>query len=121
MPTSGDITKALLVRLPEQFPCRCWRRNVMAAMLPGTPPRFVRSSALPGEADITGILRLPSGVGLRVEIEVKAGRDSQSEAQRVFERMITAHGGIYLIARDVEQTLAELRRIVDALSKTATN
>jgi hypothetical protein len=61
---------------------------------------------LPGEADIDGIV---GPHGRRLAIEVKAGRDKQSEAQRSFQKMIESHGGIYIIARDVEGALAELR------------
>ena len=111
-PTAHDITNGLLFELPRRFPMRAWRRNVFAAKIPdphGGPARFVRSTQLPGEADITGILDI-SGIGCRVEIEVKAAKDSLRPAQKVFGDMIQRHGGIYIVARDVKATLAEVER-----------
>lgn len=102
--TTRAITATLLCEIPLRFHARVWRRNVIAAKI---GDRFIRSG-LPGEADIDGILG-PYGIWL--SIEVKAGKDRQSEAQRTFQRMIEAHGGIYLIARDVESTLASLAEL----------
>ena len=47
-------------------------------------------------------------MGLRLEVEVKAGHDRHSEAQKAFQEMIEKHGGIYLVARSVEQCLKDL-------------
>ena len=104
MPSANDITRLLLLELPRRYPCRCWRRNSFAAKIGN---RFIRSSQLPGEADITGILNI-NGVGIRLEVEVKCGRDSLRPAQIVFGRMIESCGGIYIVARDVESALNEI-------------
>ena len=59
--------------------------------IPGTTKR--------GTADIMGVVR-----GRAVSIEVKIGRDRQSEAQRIVERDVNNAGGVYYIARDFEST-----------------
>lgn len=64
----------------------------------------VVSVNLPGAADITGILR----GGRRLEVEVKSATGRQSGKQRAFERMVTAMGGVYLVARTVEEVRVQL-------------
>ena len=54
---------------------------------PSTSPR--------GSADISAII-----AGRAVKIEVKIGRDRQSEYQRQYQRDVEAAGGVYYIARD---------------------
>jgi hypothetical protein len=100
---AGNITALLLIEIPERFPgCRVWRQNVVAAKAGN---RFVRAG-LPGMADISGIAP-PSGA--RIEIEVKAGRDTMSESQEDWRKMIIETGGIHIIARDVESALTQLK------------
>ncbi len=99
--TSGQITSRLLLELPKRFPCRAWRQNTGAAV--GASGRMIRFGVR-GQADITGIIDV-SGCGVRLEIEVKAGRDQPSEQQVNFGAMIERMGGIYVLARDVEGAL----------------
>ena len=122
--SANELTRAILLRLPREFPCRVWRRNtgsgygieavrraarlMVAGKLQAAagvlntirPIKFGQK----GEADITGILNV-EGRGIRLEIEVKAGDDRLSNGQKSFKRMIEAHGGIYVEARSVEQTI----------------
>jgi hypothetical protein len=109
--SANDLTKLLLLEIPVRLaPARAWRRNVLAAKIPdghGGPGRFVRSTQLPGEADITGVLDI-NGVGVRLEVEVKAGSDRIRPAQQVFGDMIRSMGGIYCVAHDVERAIAEI-------------
>lgn len=56
-----------------------------------------------GSADISAIIN-----GRAVRIEVKAGADRQSEAQKIYERNVVAAGGIYLVARTEQQITHEL-------------
>jgi len=51
-----------------------------------------------GSADISATIK-----GLTVMIEVKWGRDRQSEAQKVYQAKIEKAGGIYLIIRKFEE------------------
>lgn len=50
-----------------------------------------------GTADISATIR-----GRSVKIEVKIGRDRQSEAQKRYQASIEAAGGIYYIARNID-------------------
>lgn len=52
----------------------------------------------PGEADLWGIL--PGGI--HVEIEVKSPDGKQSDDQRRWESQVTRAGGIYVLARSVQ-------------------
>ena len=106
--SANGITAALLIRIPEQFPnVRVWRSNVLVAR---AGDRIVRAG-LTGQADISGI---GGPRGVRLEIEVKAGKDRISPAQENFCAMIRRHGGIYILARDIEQALVELKTQMEA-------
>jgi len=60
---------------------------------------------IPGQADISGIIK---PLGCRLEIEVKRPGGRQSEAQKNFQRMITDHGGLYLLCNgDIEGQVIE--------------
>lgn len=50
-----------------------------------------------GTADISATIR-----GRSVKIEVKIGRDRQSDAQKRYQASIEAAGGIYYIARNID-------------------
>ena len=64
-------------------------------------------AGVPGCADIFGIL--PNG-GRHLWIEVKAAGDKMREQQLNFRDMIREAGGIYLVARGVEETLMDLEK-----------
>lgn len=100
--TANEITARLLLEINKEFPVRVRRRNVGAAVTAGRLVKFGH----PGEADITGIAK-PGGVC--IEIEVKAARDRLRPEQASFLRMIRDHGGIALVARNVEETKLALR------------
>ena len=57
-----------------------------------------------GAADLTGIL----ADGRRLEIEVKSATGQQREAQRAWQRMILSKGGVYILARSVDEALRQL-------------
>lgn len=124
MSEANNITAALLIQIPARFPgIRVWRQNTGA----GVPLMQVRKcieflrlgnikaaiSALSytnrfgviGGGDVSGLM---APMGRRLEIEVKAGRDKQSEEQRAYQGMILGLGGAYLLCRDVEVCLDEL-------------
>lgn len=107
--SANEITAQLLIRIPEQFPgVRVWRNNRVKAMAKGRggTMRMV-SAGVDGQGDISGIA---GPHGRRVEIEVKAGKDQLSLVQIHFGHMIRKLGGIYLVARQVDETLAELEK-----------
>jgi hypothetical protein len=107
---ANELTNRLLLEIPKRFPARVWRANVLAAMAHG---RFVRAGQ-PGQGDISGIIMI-AGVGVRLEIEIKTGSDKQKKKQKCFGEMIIKHGGIYLVARDFDQTMLDVECEVGAL------
>lgn len=100
--TEAHIQHAILAAWGAHPRLRFWRQNTGAAMVKGRMVRF----GTPGCADILGLIA-PSGRFLAIECKTATGR--QSEEQRSFERMITTFGGLYVLARslqDVDQALA---------------
>lgn len=59
--------------------------------------QWIPSSGTRGTADISATI-----AGKSIKIEVKHGRDKQSEAQRRYQADVERSGGIYYIARDFE-------------------
>jgi hypothetical protein len=89
-----------------------WRQNTGVAVYRDRrgKKRYVKYG-FPGAADITGIL--PDGK--RLEVECKVPGNSPSPQQRAFAAMIRAHGGVYVLAyelEDLQVALAELRYII---------
>ena len=65
---------------------------------------------LEGSADILGVMYLEKlNIGQLICIEVKTGKGAQSEAQKRFEKVITERGGIYVVARSVDDALKILK------------
>lgn len=58
---------------------------------------WTKGTGTPGSADISATIR-----GRSVKIEVKIGKDRQSEAQMRYQESIEKAGGIYIIARDFD-------------------
>jgi len=83
----NDILRAFGT-LPQ---LRIWRANVGVARIGDRIVRF----GVPGQADLTGILR----DGRRLEIEVKSPTGRQTPDQQAFGRMIERFNGIYILAR----------------------
>lgn len=107
---ANKLTAELLIEIPKRFSyVRLWRNNRVDAMVPGRggKPRRVQAG-IDGQADLSGIARILAQ-GIRVEIEVKAGKDQQSAEQKAFQRMIESHGGIYIVARGLADCVVALR------------
>jgi len=98
-----SLVAAILNRFGSRPGVRLWRANVLVAR--DHTGRVVRAGVT-GQADISGILA-PSGV--RIEIECKSPTGKQSHAQRIWGDMIRKHGGIYVVARSVEDVEEALR------------
>ncbi len=60
--------------------------------------RWIPGSMQPGSADISATIN-----GRSVKIEVKVGRDQQSQAQREYQRQIERAGGVYVITRNFDE------------------
>lgn len=94
--TEAQIQRDILATFGSRPDLRIWRANVLVAR---TQDGRVVRAGMPGQADLSG-LRMPTGQ--RIEIEVKAQRGRQTEEQKRWQAMIEAHGGLYVLARSVE-------------------
>jgi hypothetical protein len=133
--TSNDLTNALLVTLPDHFPGRFWRSNVgmaygydavqqairlLRAKQSGSAlqvlvqSRPITFGGLPGLPDIDGIIGI-RGIGCRVGVEVKAGKDRQRDTQKTCQEVYERYGAIYVLARDVEGCIRDLHAATDRL------
>lgn len=74
---------------------RIWRQNTGKAMLKGRMVQF----GVPGQADLSGIIA-PNG--RRLEIEVKSATGRVRPQQKAFGAMIEKMGGVFVVARTVE-------------------
>lgn len=101
-----ELVRTLILKLSATGICRVWAQNCGVAFRGEAAVRY----GIIGGGDISGILR----DGRRLEIEVKTGRGKQTEQQKNFEAMILAHNGVYIVARDVDETI---RSVLDGYSK----
>lgn len=94
--SESDLVQAILLEFGSRPDLRIWRANVLVAQ--DKNGRVIRAG-IKGQADISGIMR-PSG--RRIEIECKSPHGRQSEEQRRWQRMIEWAGGLYILARRIE-------------------
>jgi len=92
--TERQVLNAILRKFGTRPDMRLWRANAGAARI---GRRFIRFG-VPGQADLSGILR----DGRRLEIEVKSPTGRQTPDQRAFQALIERFGGVYVLARAVE-------------------
>lgn len=97
------LVKQIILAISALDVGRFWEQPTGAAYRNGVLIRY----GLVGCADISGLLR----GGCRVEIEVKTGNAKQSEGQIFFESMIHMMGGIYFVARSVDDALSSLQSL----------
>lgn len=59
--------------------------------------QYIPTTGTKGSADISSVIN-----GRAIKIEIKYGKDRQSDAQKAYEQSITSAGGIYLIVRTMD-------------------
>ena len=101
--TEKEIQGDILSEFGGKPYVRLWRSNCGVGVTPDG--ERVVSFGLPGQADLSGILH-PDG--RRLEIEVKSEHGTQSKRQQAFQRMIDRFGGVYILARSVDDVRAVL-------------
>ena len=102
--TEAEIQAEILEAFGASPSLRLWRNNVgVARTLDG---QRMRRFGVPGSADILGILK-PKG--RMVAIEVKGPRGRLSDKQGLWQQMFEDHGGLYIVARSVEDVTVGLR------------
>lgn len=75
---------------------------------------YTKGTTKKGLADITAVLN-----GYALSIEVKIGKDRQSDKQKKVEQQVLSAGGLYFIAKDFASTYEWL--ISDIIGKNKTN
>lgn len=81
--------------------CRVWKNNTGALKVEN---RYIQYG-LKGSADILGVRH----DGKFIAIEIKVGKDRQSEDQKNFEKMILSMNGIYVLAKSVNDAVAGIQ------------
>jgi hypothetical protein len=101
------IQNAIMRTFGSHPDIRLWRQNTGVGFFPDGRTGKMRKVRFgqPGQADLIGLVR-PSGRWLEIEVKSETGRqtDDQKTRQRIVERM----GGIYILARSVEDVWAGL-------------
>lgn len=101
--TEAELMNQILLAFGARPDLKIWRSNVLVAR--DRTGRVVRAG-IKGQADISGIL---APQGRRVEIEVKTATGRQRPEQKNWQAMIEAMGGIYVVARSVEDVERALK------------
>ena len=97
--SGNDLNAAILIAWGAHPQVRLWRANAGQAWVPIPGGARPIQMNVPGCADLIGILG-PHGRFLA--IETKSANDDMRETQRRFRTMIEARGGLYIVARSVE-------------------
>lgn len=92
--TANKLTEQI-IKFLELNRCQAERVNNISRQVNG---RWVKSRMTRGTSDIHAIVR-----GRAVKIEVKIGKDRQSEYQKIYQRQVEEAGGVYYIAKDFNE------------------
>ena len=107
-----DVVRATLITDPA---CILYRNEIGASTHWPTgekrkgPIRY--GVANPGGADLIGLYRLHSGVGVFLAVETKTVNGRQNADQRQFQKFVEQRGGIYVICRSADDAGALLARL----------
>jgi hypothetical protein len=106
MMRESEIQAAIMVALGARADIRLWRQNVGVARPLSNPGSVVRYG-VPGQSDIGGVYT-HNGIGVVLQIEVKAARGRVAPEQIKWLAMIERMGGIAVVARSVDDVLDAL-------------
>lgn len=117
-PTEAKIQHDILAHFGARKDMMLWRNNVGVGRT--LQDDRVKRFGLPGSPDLLGVLYVRDPIelmhlthghfGLALGIEVKTGRGRQSEKQKNFEDAFTKRGGIYVLARSIEDVQEAIGR-----------
>lgn len=105
--TANQITQNILKVVNYQPGCCAARVNTMGVFDKETG-RWKKTAATNGVEDIICVIR-----GRYVGVEVKAGRDTQSDSQKIRQFEVERAKGIYFIARSTDHFLEFFTRILE--------
>lgn len=113
--SESSILQSILIAWGAHSQLRLWRNNTGVGWFAngkparkGDPGAYPVKFGTPGQGDISGILE----GGRRLEIECKTLRGRQSDEQISFQAMIERFGGLYVLARSLEDVDAVLIPLV---------
>lgn len=70
--------------------------------------KYIKGSGTNGSADISATIK-----GRSIKIEVKIGKDKQSDAQKEYQKNIEKAGGIYIIASDFDDFIMWYKAFIE--------
>ena len=103
-----DIKRNILAAL------KLWGVDVWPVFTGGIPCRagahgiIMRPNPAAGMPDIVGVL--PNGLFLGIEVKTATGR--QSDAQKAFQSAVEDNGGVYILARSVDDVRTQLTGVI---------
>lgn len=77
---------------------------------------YIKGTGTNGTADISATIPVNIAgrkIGMSVKIEVKYGRDRQSEAQKKYQKMIEDAGGVYIIVRSFDDFIDKYNELTN--------
>ena len=130
-PAESKILKQTILRLAAVPGVRIWRMNAGKGYGAGIVVKAMRllwsgdaraalellkrsrpiEFGVVGQADAAGIV---GPEGWRLDIECKTEDGKQRAAQKLYGAMIDSHGGIYMIVRDADKAVEDLKAILTA-------
>lgn len=112
MAAEAAIVAGVMVELGGRDDLMLWRNNT--GKLPSRDGRRWISFGCPGSADVMVVVRHhATGLGVLVGVECKTKRGRVTEIQRAWGSRLAELGGVYVVARCVEDAVA----IVDQVAK----
>lgn len=70
--------------------------------------KYIKGSGTNGSADISATIK-----GRSIKIEVKIGKDRQSDAQKEYQKNIEKAGGIYIISSDFDEFIMWYKAFIE--------
>lgn len=106
----GDIQRQIMLGIQQEWPTALIKRQNTGAGKDHAG-NFVRFG-VPGQGDLACVI-----FGLAVEVEVKTPTGRQSKVQKNYQAALERAGGIYVLARSVEEALEQIREKLDGKHK----
>lgn len=107
--TANALTKAI-IKYIEYRGFQAERISSSGRMIKqGAKMIYIPGTSRNGTADISGTIH-----GRSIKIEVKIGKDRQSDHQKAYQQEVERAGGIYLIAKDFQSFYETINTVIDA-------
>jgi len=100
-----NLVNSILLACGKLSDVMIWKVQVGVFRAMENPKRIVKTGE-PGHPDILAVLG-PDGIA--VGIEAKTGNAIQNPAQKAWQKAFCSRGGIYLVARSVDDVLSCFR------------